>query len=49
MIVHAAIPSREIDDRSNAWIFLVFLFLWDLKFHFGSVFRIMKLEYEIFK
>jgi hypothetical protein len=49
IIVQAAIPVREIDDRTNVQVFLIWLFLGDFKFHFGSVFRIMKLEYEIFK
>ena len=44
MIVQAAIPVKEIDDRIIALIFLVDLFLWRFKFNFGSVFKIMKLE-----
>ena len=44
MIVQAAIPVKEIDDRIVALIFLVVLFLWSFKFHFGSVFKIVKLE-----
>jgi len=48
MIVQIAIPVKEIVDRISALIFLNGLFLWNFKFHFGSVFRIMKLEYEIF-
>ena len=44
MIVHAAIPIRETDDRNSAQIFLVFLFLWDFIFHFGSVFKMINLE-----
>ena len=44
MIVQAAIPVKEIDDKISALMFLVGLFLWNFKFHFGSVFKIMKLE-----
>jgi|TergutMp193P3_1026864.scaffolds.fasta_scaffold00870_3 hypothetical protein len=44
MIVHAAIPVKEIDDSAIALMFLVGLFLWSFKFHLGSVFKIMKLE-----
>jgi len=44
MIEQAAIPVREIVDRARALIFLVDLFLWNFKFHLGSVFKIMKLE-----
>jgi len=44
MIVQAAMPVKEIDDRIIALMFLVDLFLWSFRFHFGSVFRIMKLE-----
>jgi hypothetical protein len=44
MIVQAAIPVKETDDRISALIFLVAMFLWNFKFHFGSVFKIMKLE-----
>lgn len=44
MMIHAAIPVRETVDRSNALVFSAFLFLWEFKFHFGSVFRIMNLE-----
>ena len=40
----AAIPVKEIDDRIIALIFVVDLFLWSFKFHFGSVFKIMKIE-----
>ena len=43
MIVQAAIPVKEIDDRAIALMFLVDLFLWSFKFYFGSVFKIMKL------
>jgi hypothetical protein len=42
--VQAAIPIKEIDDKINALILLAVLFLWVLKFHFGSVFRIKNLE-----
>jgi len=49
MIVQAAITVKEIDDRIIALIFLVDFFLWSFKFHFGSVFKIIKLEWEIFR
>ena len=42
--MQAAIPVREIADRTRALTFLVDLFLWNFKFHLGSVFKIMKLE-----
>jgi len=44
MTVQAVIPVREIEDRISAQVFLVDLFLWNFKFHFGSVFKIMNLE-----
>jgi len=44
MITQAAIPVRENDDRINVIMLLVDLFLWNFKFHFGSVFRIIKLQ-----
>jgi len=44
MIVQAAIPVKENDDRTSALMLLVGFFLWNFKFHFGSVFKIMKLE-----
>jgi len=44
MIVQAAIPVREIDDKINAAMLLVDLFLLNFKFHFGSVFKIINLE-----
>jgi hypothetical protein len=44
MIVQAIIPVREIDDRVSAAMFLVELFLWNFRFHFGSVFKIINLE-----
>jgi hypothetical protein len=44
MIVQTAIPVREIDDKISAEMFLVELFLWDFRFHFGSVFKIINLE-----
>ena len=31
------------DDKISAIILLVILFLWDFKFHFGSVFKIINL------
>ena len=48
-IVQAAVSVTKIDDRINALKFLVDLFLWNFKLHFGSVFKIIKLEYEIFR
>jgi len=39
MIVQAAIPVKEIDYRISAQMFLVDLFLWDFKFHFGTIGR----------
>jgi len=47
--VHTSIPISEIDDRNTALRFLVVLFLWDFIFHFGSIFRIRNLEYEILR
>jgi len=44
MIVQAAIPVKEINDRIIALMFFVDLFLWSFKFHFVSVFKIIKLE-----
>jgi hypothetical protein len=44
MIVQIAMPVREIDDRITAVMVFVVSVLWDLKFHFGSVFKIMNLE-----
>ena len=44
MIVQAAIPVRETDDRISAQVLLVHLFSWYFKFHFGSVFKIINLE-----
>ena len=44
MIVQTAIPVRETDDRISALMLLVDLFLWNFKFHFGYVFKIIKLE-----
>jgi len=44
MIVQAAIPVRETDDRISALMLLVDLFLWNFVFHFGSVFKIIKLN-----
>jgi hypothetical protein len=44
MAVHIIIPVREIDDSTSALVFLGFLVLWDFKFHFGSVFKIINLE-----
>jgi len=49
MIVQAAIHVREIEDRISALMLLVGLFLWNIKFHFSSVFKSIKLEYEIFR
>jgi len=44
MIVQAAILVRETDDKISALMHLVGLFLWNFKFHFGSVFKIINLE-----
>jgi len=44
MIVQTAITVKEIIDRISAPVFLNCLFLWNFKFHFGSIFRIIKLE-----
>jgi len=44
MIVQVATPVREIDDKIIALMLLVGLFLWNFKFHFGSVFKIINLE-----
>jgi len=44
MIVQTAIPVKEIVYRISALTFLNGLFLWNFKFHFGSVFRIIKRE-----
>jgi hypothetical protein len=44
IIVQSAVPIKEIDDKINALILLPVLFLWVLKFHFGSVFKIKNLE-----
>jgi hypothetical protein len=44
IIVQTAIPVREIGDKISALILLIGLFLWNFKFHFGSVFKIMNLE-----
>jgi hypothetical protein len=44
MIMQAAISVRENDDKINALLLLVRLFLWNFKFHFGSVFNIINLE-----
>ena len=42
--MQAAIPVKETDDKISALIFLAGLFLWNFKFHFGSIFKIIKLE-----
>ena len=42
--VQAALPIRENDDRINALMLLVGLFLWNFRFNFGSVFKIMEIE-----
>jgi hypothetical protein len=44
MIVQIIIPVKEIDDRITAVMFFVVSFLWDFRFHFGSVFKIINLE-----
>ena len=44
MTVQITIPVREIDDKITAVMFFVVSVLWDFKFHFGSVFKIINLE-----
>jgi len=44
MVVQATNRVKEIDDRISVLMFLVGLFLWNFKFHFGSIFKIIKLE-----
>jgi len=44
IIVQTAIPVNEIDDKISAVILFVVSFLWDFRFHFGSVFKIVSLE-----
>ena len=44
IIVQTAIPVKETDEKIITLMFLVDLFLWSFKFHFGSVFKIIKLE-----
>jgi len=44
MTMQAAIPVKETNARISALMFLFGSFLWDFKFHFGSVFKIIKLE-----
>jgi hypothetical protein len=44
MIVQAVSPIRETEDRISAQEFLIDLFLWDFKFHFGSALKIINLE-----
>jgi len=44
IIVQAINPVREIEDNISAQVFLIDLFLWDFKFHFGSALEIMNLE-----
>ena len=43
IIVNIITPVRETDYRISALTFLVVLFLYDSRFQFGSVFRIMNL------
>ena len=43
MTVQTVSTVREIDDRMSVQMFLADLFLWNFKFHFGSVFKIMNL------
>jgi len=42
--VQTAIPVREIDDKISGVIFFVVSFLWNFRFHFGSVFEIINLD-----
>jgi len=44
IIVQAINPVREIEGNISAQVFLIDLFLWDFKFHFGSALEIMNLE-----
>jgi len=44
MIVQAVNPVREIEGRISAHMFLIDLFLWDFKFHFGSALKVINLE-----
>jgi hypothetical protein len=44
MIVHAAVPVKEIGDKVSALMFVVVLFVWNIMFHFGSVLKIINLE-----
>ena len=39
--MQAAIPLRETDDKISALMLVTGLFLWNFKFHFGSVFKIV--------
>jgi hypothetical protein len=49
MTVQITIPVTEINEKITAVMFFVVSFLWDFRFHFGSVFKIINLEYEIFR
>jgi hypothetical protein len=44
MTVQITIPVKEIDDSITAAVFFIVSFLWDFKFNFGSVFKIINLE-----
>jgi len=38
------LPAGDIDDRISALMLLVDLFFWNFKYHFVSVFKIIRLE-----
>jgi len=44
IIVQAAIPVRETDDKISALMLWLAYFCGTFKFHFGSVFKIVSLE-----
>ena len=44
MTVQAAIPVRETDDKISAQVLLFDLFLWNIKFYFGFVFKVINIE-----
>jgi hypothetical protein len=48
MIVHGAMPIREIDDQISALMFLVVLFMWIFMFNFVSLVKIINLEKEFY-
>ena len=44
LIVHAAIPVRETDDKISVLMLLVGLSSWIFKFNFGSMVTIINLD-----